>query len=244
MKKTKKILIGFVIVISLLIILPFLIPTQTYIHELERIANDKLNVPVNITSGHWSIFPSSRVVVNDITAGKDQEVRVKRVEVIPILSSLFSATKVIDLKVSEPIIKQSALALLSTLSNKKPETDVRATTVNIRHVSIEALQLDWPNTKYPIINVDANLTTMNALQSAKLETVDGALKADVTPEDGGHSILVALKKWISPIGSPIFMDTGKLIMHLKANQLEIPDIDVELYSGKLTGNAIVSWEKS
>ena len=77
-----------------------------------------------------------------------------------------------------------------------------------------------------------------------MEIVDGALKADVTPEDGGHLILVTLKKWTSPIGLPIFIDTGKLVMHLKANQLEIPNIDVALYSGKLTGNAIVSWEKS
>ena len=77
-----------------------------------------------------------------------------------------------------------------------------------------------------------------------MEIVDGALKADVTPEDGGHSILVALKKWTSSIGLPIFIDTGKLVMHLKANQLEIPNIDVVLYSDKLTGNAIVSWEKS
>ena len=130
-----------------------MIPTQTYLHELERIANDKLGVPVSVASGHWSIFPSPRVVVNDIVVGKAQEVLVKRVEVIPTLSSLFSATKVIDLKVSEPIIKQSALALLSTLSNKKPETDGRARAVNIRHVSIEALQLDWPNTKYPIISL-------------------------------------------------------------------------------------------
>ena len=54
---------------------------------------------------------------------------------------------------SEPIIEQSALELLSTLSNKMPETDGRATAVNIRHVSIEALQLHWPNTKYPIISL-------------------------------------------------------------------------------------------
>ena len=56
MKITKKILIGFAIVISLLITLPFFIPTQTYLHELERIANDKLGMPVSIASGHWAIF--------------------------------------------------------------------------------------------------------------------------------------------------------------------------------------------
>ena len=178
--------------------------------------------------------------MNDIAVGKAQEVRVKRVEVIPTLSSLFSATKVINLKMSEPTIKQSALALLSKLSNKKPETDGGATAVNIHHVNVEALQFDWPNSKYPIINVDANLNNINALESAKLETVDGALKADITPNDGGHLILVTLKKGHRLLGCLYLL----ILVHLKANQLEIPNVDVTHYSGKLTGNAVVSWEKS
>ena len=244
MKKYKKILIGIAVVISLLIILPFLIPVQTYLHEAENIASEKLGVPVTIASGHWSFLPSPHVVVNDITVGKAQEVKVARVDVIPTVSSLFSATKVIDLKVRKPIIKQAALEFISALSSKKPELNTQAIAVNIRHITVDELQLDWPNTKFPTINIDANLTSTNTLESAKLETIDGAVKADITPKGDEYVILVNMKKWVSPIGLPLLLDEAKLEMYLKGSQLEIPNIDIALYNGKLTGEALVSWEKN
>lgn len=244
MKKYKKILIGIAVVISLLIILPFLIPVQTYLHEAENIASEKLGVPVTIASGHWSFLPSPHVVLNDITVGKAQEVKVARVDVIPTLSSLFSATKVIDLKVNKPIVKQAALEFISALSSKKPEASTEAIAVNIRHITIDELQLDWPNTKFPTINLDANLTSTNTLESAKLETVDGAVNAVITPKGDEYVILVNMKKWVSPIGLPLLINEAKLEMYLKGSQLEIPNIDIALYNGKLTGEALVSWEKN
>ena len=47
-KKSKKILIAAVLVIGLLLILPFLIPMQTYLHQAEKIASEKLGQPVTI----------------------------------------------------------------------------------------------------------------------------------------------------------------------------------------------------
>ena len=242
MKKTKKILIGFVAVISLLIILPFLIPTQTYLRKAESIASEKLGVPVKITSGHWSFLPSPRVIVNDISIGKLQEVKVAQVVVIPTLSTVFSSTKVIDLKVSKPIIKQAALEFISALSTKKSNTSSNA--VNIRHITIDALQLEWPTAKFPNINLEATLTGSNALESATLETVDGTIKADIKPKGDEHLILVSLEKLRSPVGLPILIDKAKLEMYLKEGELQIPNIDVVLYNGKLTGDAVVTWGNS
>jgi uncharacterized protein involved in outer membrane biogenesis len=238
MKKTKKILIGFVAVISLLIILPFLIPTQTYLNQAQSIASEKLGVPVTIASGHWSFFPSPRVVVNDIAIGKLQEVKVAQVVVVPTLSSLFSSTKVIDLKVSKPIVKQAALEFISALSSKK--SDASNSAVNIRHIKIDALKLDWPSAKLPDIDLEATLTSSNALESAMLETVDGTIKADVKPKGDEHLILVNLEKLRSPVGLPILIDKAKLEMYLKDGELQIPNIDVALYNGKLTGDAVAN----
>lgn len=244
MKKTKKILIGFVISISLLIILPFLIPMQTYLHKAERVASEKLGVPVTIATGHWSLLPSPRVVVNDITVGRAQEVKVAQITVIPTFSSLFTATKVIDLKVSKPIIKQAGLDFISALAGKNTGAGGEATAINIRHVTLDGLQLDWPKVKLPVINLDAHLKNANTLESARLETTDGALKADIKPKGSEHSISVTLVKWTSPVGLPVLIDKGRLEIRLKGSQLEIPDIDIKLYDGKLTGNAVVSWSKS
>lgn len=244
MKKTKKYLIGFAIVISILIILPFFISMRTYLNEAERVASEKLGVPVTIASGHLVILPSPRVIASDIAVGNLQELKVAQVSVIPTLSSLFSETKVIELKVSKPIIKQAALDLISALSSKKSETGSEPAAINIQHITIDELQLDWPDVKFPVVNLEVNLTSTNTLESAKLETVDGALKADVTPKGDEHLILIKAEKWISPVGLPVLIDKAELEMHLKGSRLEIPNVEVALYSGKLTGNAVVSWEKN
>lgn len=244
MKKNKKILIGLSALISLLIILPFLIPTQSYLRETEHVASEKLGVPVTIASGHWLLLPSPRIVVDDITVGKLQELKVAQIVVIPTLSSLFSATKVIDLKVSKPIIKQAALAITSDFINKQPEVSGDATAINIQHVTVDELQLDWPDMKLPLVNLDVSFTNTNTLASATLKAVDGTFKADVTPKGEEHLILIAAEKWILPVGLPLLIDKAKFEMHLKGSRLEIPNIDVALYGGKLTGNADISWEKN
>lgn len=242
MKKNKKILIVLGLLISVLIILPFLVPVKTYLHEAELVASDKLGVPVTITSGHLSFLPSPRLIVSGIVVGKNQEFKVAHVAIIPTLTTLFSETKSIDLKVSQPIIKEAALDIVSALSEKKSEEGESAK-VNVRHIIIDEMKLDWPNATIPIANLELNLTNDTKLESAILETVDGKLKADITPKGDEHLIEVNAKKWTPPMGLPLLIDKAHLQMHLKENRLEIPNIDVALYHGKLTGNAILTWHK-
>ncbi|OGV76239.1 MAG: hypothetical protein A3I83_00245 [Methylotenera sp. RIFCSPLOWO2_02_FULL_45_14] len=244
MKKIKKISIWLSAVISLLIILPFLIPTQSYLNKVEDIASEKLGVPVTIASGHWLLLPSPRVVADDITVGKLQEIKVAQIVVIPSLSTLFSAVRVIDLKVSKPIVKQAALTFASALSSKPSDAGSDAAIINIRHVTVKELQLDWPEMKLPPVNLEANFTNTNVLASAKLESADGALKADVTPKGSDYLISVQADKWILPIGLPLLIDKAQIEMQVKGNRLEIPNINVDLYKGKLTGDVVVSWEKN
>lgn len=242
MKKTKKILIGLAVVISLLIILPFLIPIQTYLREAESIAREKLGVPVTIASGHVSLLPSPRVIVNKITVGNNQEIQLDQLEVIPTLSSMFSAVKVIDLKLSQPIVNIAALQLVSAIAaNRQPSDD--AATINIGHLEMVDLQLDGTELKLPLLNVEASFSANNQLVLTDVETKDGKLKAKVTTQDGGYLILLGADQWTLPAGLPLLIDTAKLEMYFKSGRLQVPKIDIALYGGKLTGNAELSSDK-
>ena len=243
MKKYKKILIGVAIVIGLLLILPFLIPMQTYLHQVEKIASEKLGQPVTINSAHLYLLPSPRVVAGDIVVGKNQELQVKSMVVIPTIGTLFSATKIIDLNISKPIVTKAALDIVSTLTAKKSESS-EAAAVNIRHIKIDDLQLVWPDAKYPTLNAEATLTSENKLESAVIRTEDRKLKADVTPNGDEQLIMVSANKWTLPAGLPLLIDNAKLEMHLKGSKLTIPKIDVALYGGKLAGDAVLSWQEN
>ncbi len=247
MKNSKKLLIGTAVIVGLLLILPFLIPMQTYLQKAEALASEKLGVPVAISSANLLLIPSPRLKLNGIVVGKHQELKVEKLVVIPTISSLFSTYKTLDLKISKPVINKTALEIVSALSAKKPDNN-EPTSVRVRHVTIDEMQLVWPDAKYPIMNAEATLTEAYKLESATLETIDGKLEAKVTPKetpnDNEQLIIVKANKWTLPVGLPLLIDTAKLEMHLKGSRLEIPNIDIALYGGKLTGDAVLTWPEN
>ena len=243
MKKNKKYLIGFIAVISILIVIPFFIPVRTYLDQAERMASEKVGAPVTIGSGRLLLVPTPRVVAKDITVGKQQELKLEELSVVPALGSLFADTKVIEIKVTRPVMKKAALDILSALSANDTAPSTAPAAVNVKYVTIDELQLDWPDMKLPAFNLDVALTEENALESLTLETVDGALNANVTPKEGGHSIMVNARNWTLPVGLPVHINKAALEMHLQDSQLDIPKIDVALYNGTLAGNAVLSWAK-
>ena len=83
MKKNKKYLIGFIAVISILIVIPFFIPVRTYLDQAERMASEKVGTPVTIGSGRLLLVPTPRVVAQDITVGKQQELKLEELSVVP-----------------------------------------------------------------------------------------------------------------------------------------------------------------
>jgi len=243
MKKTKKYLIGFVAVISILIVIPFFIPLRSYLDKAQRIASEKIGAPVTITSGQLLLIPTPRIVAREISVGEHQELRLDEVSIIPTLGSLLSETKVIEIKITKPVIKKAALDIISALPESHEEADAAPDAVNVKRVTLNALQLDWPGIKLPALNMDVHLTSANSLESLSLETIDGVMKADVTPKDEGHLILVNAEKWTLPAGLPLLITQASLEMYLKGSQLDIPRIDLALYNGKVSGNAKLSWTK-
>lgn len=243
MIKIKKYLIWFVVLISILIVIPFFIPMRTYLDKAEQMASEKIGAPVTIGSGRLHLIPTPRVVVKDISVGEQQELKLDELSVVPTLASLLSETKVIEIKITKPVIKKAALDLLAALSANDKEASTAPTAVNIKHVTIDEVQLDWPDMKLPAFNMDMYLTSTNAMESLKLKTLDGVLNADVTPKEEGHLILISAEKWTSPVGLPLLINKASLEMYLKGSQLDIPKIDLALYNGKLTGDAVLSWTK-
>jgi len=244
MKKNKKILIGILVFISVLIILPFFIPIRTYLNEAEKLASDQLGVPVSISTGHFVFFPSPRVVISGLKVGKDSELEVEQLAVIPSLSTVFSETRVIDVEVTNPIVKKTAIGIVSSILDKRSEAPIESDAINIRHINVDQLTLDWPGIKLPALTMDISLTKANQLESASLEAKDATLMLNIAPKADAHLISVSIKKWTLPIGLPLTVESAEFDMHLKSDHLEVPRVDLYMYGGKVTANLNVFWGKN
>ena len=240
MKKNKKILIGFAVLISLLIILPFLIPVETYLRQAEKLASEKLHTKVSIGNGHIAFLPTVRLSIDEIKVGNDDEVIIEKVEIIPTISSIFSDNKTIDVKVTKPVIKKSALELLAVLTQDTAD-EKSASPVNLRRIYINGLTLIWPDMKLPVIDAEAAFINGTQLESAMLETNDGQLQVHVDPDGDHQKFEVKAKDWISPVSLPVHIDSATLSGVLKEDALDITNIDISLYRGRLTGNTLLTW---
>lgn len=244
MKNWKRYIIFAGVALAALFFLPFLIPMSTYIGQAERLATDKLGVPVSIGSLRVTLLPSPRLNVGDIVVGKNNELGVAHVSVVPVLTSLLSDAKVISsVRIKKPVIKKAALDIFANFSRQqsdKPST----TTVSVRQINIEDAKLEWPGMSLPEINADIDLTADNKPESAKIESVDGKLKLDLIPKGNQQLITLIARQWTLPAGPPLLIDRLKMDMALTASNLDIASIDADLYGGKLSGDANLAWGKA
>ncbi len=244
MKNWKRYIAYAGITLAVLFFLPFLIPMSAYIGQAQEAATTSLGVPVNIGSLRLAFLPSPRLNIGNVVVGKDKEFSVEHVSVIPALTSLFSDVKVISrVQVEKPIVKKGALDILANLS-KQPKDKPSIQVVTIRQITIQNATLDWPNMKLPEINADIFLTPANKPESAKIESVDGKLKLDLIPKDGQQLITLVADKWILPAGPSLLIDQLRMDMVLAEGKLDIHKIDADLYGGKLSGDANLTWGKT
>lgn len=243
MKKNKKIVFGILTVISLLILLPFFIPVRSLLNQVEQMATQQLGVPVQIGDGRLSLLPTPRVILKDVIVGK-QDLQFSQIQAVPDIASLLASTKVLAIHIKQLKLQKSALDLASALSNQKVAENQGASPVHVRQIAIDALQLDWPGMKLPTLTLALNLDVNHAMESAQIETQDGKVTLDVKPDGRSHRIALRTEKFTMPAGLPLLVDQATVDMQLKDQVLDIGNIDVSMYQGKINGSMRVMWDKN
>lgn len=241
MKKSKKIGLGLLGLVVGLLVLPLLIPMETYLRKAESVASEALGAPVTISSANLFFLPTPRVSVSGVAIGKNLDVAINKLVLVPTLNTLFSDQRVIDVQLDQVVVKQSALKIYERLSKAKKEKS--PSPVVLRKLSIEGLSLDWSDTKLPVTNVYVALKE-GALDSAKIDSVDGKITALLTPTGSGHHILLKVKRWELPTKTKLMVDSGEFDMMLKGSQLNVTQFNIGMYGGAITGNALLTWAKS
>lgn len=243
MKKWKPFLITAAILLAVLLIVPFLIPMSAYTRQAEQVASAELGVPVKLESMRLAILPTPRINVSGIVIGEDEEVRVDDVAVVPAITSLFSETRVLSrVKLDKPVIKQAALDILDALAKEAGEPEKPAA-VRVREIEINDGLLVWPGMTLPEFDAEIALTEANKPERAVIETTDGKLKLNLTPQGETQAILLTANDWTVPFGAPLLVNQLKADMVLHETALQITQLDAALYKGKVSGSANLDWAK-
>lgn len=228
--------------LGVLIAVPLLIPMGAYLPQIEQMISEKIGVPVTIKSMHLAILPSPRAIVRGIVIGKDTDIRVDKVSAVLDIGSLFAPVKVVSsLEVQQPVVKKSAVALLSALASPgKKQTE--AAPVTIRHIVVHNAKLEWDSMNLPAVDGEVDMDG-EALQQARLTSTDGKLKVSAIPKDKGFDIELTAEKWTPPVGPALLLDSLNVDASLVGTHLSIPSFNARLYEGTVDGSAALDWTK-
>jgi uncharacterized protein involved in outer membrane biogenesis len=226
---------------ALLVVLPFLVPLDRFVPRFAALAASSLGQPVAIASLRLQFLPTPRAVASGIEIGKRREVVIGELEIVPDLLSFLSGPGTVRLvKARDVQLKEAALAI----PGKMPASGGGADAPRIKRVQLVGVKLSHRRLRMPEFDLDVELGERFAVELARLDTRDGALRLTVDPQEGGTSaVLLEAKQWTVPAGPPVRFESLAAQGTLKGERLDLARIDGRLYGGSITGTARAEWAR-
>jgi len=219
---------------------PFLVPVSRFIPEIARSASGSIGQPVAIAGLRAQLLPTPRLVAEGIRIGKKDEVVIGELEIVPELLSFFSGKRTIRLLRAERIeLKEAALSI----PDRMPKG---GDPVQIRRLELLDIRLQHSTLKLPPFHVEVRMGSGREVETARIDTSDGALKLLAHPDGAGKTIVkLEASRWRLPLAAaPLVFDSLKADGILIGKRLDLTNIDARQYGGTLQGNARVDWTKS
>ena len=246
MKWFKRIAFVLGALIAVLAVLPFFISLNDYIPQIEQAVSARLREPVKISNLRAAILPLPHVTVDGITVGKSGDVKVGKVTVTPVLSSLFDTPKVIkSMEIDGLVLTQKAIDKIPvwTKSEAKPGAPQQPQQVTVQSIRLDDALVRLDKTSFGPFDARIRLDAKNEPEEASITTRDGKLKIDVRPGKSNYLIDASAKSWKLPAGPAIYFDELTIKGVATLGDASFSQIAARLYGGTVNGKASVSWRK-
>jgi len=247
MKWLKRILVGLAALAALLVAaavaIPFFVSIDDYVPRIEKEVSEKLKEPVKIGKIRLSGLPVPHAVIDGITVGKTDDLKVGKVTVTPELSSLFSATKVIrSIEIDSLVLTQKAIDKIPVWSKQEGKPG-EPSAVRIGSLRLDDALVKLDKTSFGPFDARVRLDEKGQPEEASITTRDGKLKVIVKPENSKYAISASAKGWKVPAGPPLVFDELEIRGLATLTDANFSQVTAKLYGGTAVGKATVSWQK-
>lgn len=238
----------FAIVIGVLLVilaaLPFFISLDDYIPQIEKEVSAKLKEPVKIGSLRAAALPLPHVVINDITVGKNGDIRVGKVTVTPDLLSLLGPVKVIrSLAIDSLVLTQKAVDKIPAWTKPESGKPPSQPQVVVQSIRLDNALVRLDKVSFGPFDARLRLNSKGEPEDASVTTRDGKLKALIKPDKSNYLIDVSAKSWKLPAGPAILFDELTIKGVATLNEANLGQVKARLYGGTVNGKASVGWRK-
>ncbi|MEQ1583034.1 MAG: AsmA-like C-terminal region-containing protein, partial [Candidatus Nitrotoga sp.] len=229
-----------VLLFLLAVLLPYVLPMQGYVAQIEQKLSAQLQQPVHVGHLHVILLPQPKLELEDVSMGGSQELKASSVVLNFNFSALLSEIKAIhSLEISNLILSaenfDKALLWLQTAGGDSRYPVARMVLQRAR-VSDDELSL-------PTINGVVNFDGQRRFAKAVLKSEDGKLSIELQPQQSRWQIALAIKEGHVPLLPNILFNELTIKGELGAGEIKFHEIDGRLYGGMLAGSAHLTWLK-
>lgn len=228
------------IVVALVLILPFVVPLNHYLPDIEKLASGALQEPVRIEGMRVALLPLPHVHLKQVSIGKNTDVKIASCNINLNLHALFNPAKAIhNVVLRDVTLRQPALA-------KLPGWFLNS---NLQVAPLHTIKLDNVNLALQKINLgpfngSVQLTPRNDFKNASFSSRDGKLKLALRPKDRNYHLEVTAQQWQPPLGPKLLFDTLSAGILLTDTGLHTQSIRGELYGGQISATADMEWDRN
>src|ERR1700741_2706435 len=138
-KAVRRTLGGISLALALSLAVPFLVPGSYFIPEVTRFASERLAQPVEMEDLTLHLLPTPRVIGHRISVGKNGEIRIGELEIVPELLSLIAGPRSLRLvRASRVAFDESAFAIQRAIPKRSDEP------VPVRRLILNTVKFNHP----------------------------------------------------------------------------------------------------
>ena len=241
MKYRKGVLCSAGIAVLLLAVVPYVLPLEHFIPEIERLASEQLKAQVKVDSLRLSILPRPQISVMGIVVGKKPFLQVTEVVIVPRLLSLFGTPKVISkIRLRDVVIGQALIAKASGWASRGKGNGPAA--IRVEHVEVRDAFMNLTALRLRNIDVDLDLAPDGGLALARLRADQAHLEATLLPRGRNFNVEIAAREWKLPAGPALLMSSLAASGTLDPRRgLTLTSINGRLYDGSVSGDLNIGW---
>ena len=234
--------IAAAVVVGLIVVAVALVefaPLSAYAPGMEKFASEAIGEPVRMGNVHASLFPSFHVRLGNVVVGNGQDVKVDKVTAYLSIGSLFGDRKEISKLVLDGVTasQEAALRAPGWLKQSSPA----ASSVGVQRIQIKSAKVDVRNVALPSFDADIQISADRQVKAVTVETGDGHLSVEITPQDHDIEVAARGRNFALPIGPSVELADFSAKGMATGTQLRLTQIEYTLYGGQGKGTANVNW---
>lgn len=233
----KATLIGVGVIFVLLLVLIQFVNLTVLTGPLERLASSSIKEPVKIGAVTASLWPSPHLVLESVSVGKSSDIKVSKIHISPVLSSIFEDIKELD------SIEFDHLTLDQNTASKPVEWLSNAQesgTVVFKEIQFTKVSLQIPDLPLKPFSGKATLSG-NKVERVILQDESRKLKVTLIPEAADLKVALDAHDWQPPIGAAVVFDTLSAEGTVSDHALQFDQITADLHGGKLKASLTADW---